>query len=242
MKRRCKPLRLQQHGHAGSTKPRPLITIRTMTETETLPDKELGAQATQWRRRALQGDLHARGIAHQLEAELRRRAGALPLTTRRWTCGRSSIGRSSDAGGSPGDPPAARQACTPTRVRRGSELIGRHPRSGCPSPKARHTGPRRCAHRMQMAPRPHVCPRGKCLAGSGIATQSCFPSSWAERWYRRMRERLLCSPTAARIRPHAPMPPRDRSRLRGPSGPGGSRGCPCFPVVHAATARDVRRA
>jgi len=78
MKRRCKPLRLQQHGHAGSTKPRPLITIRTMTETETLPDEELGAQATQWRRRALQGDLHARGIAHQLEAELRRRAGALP--------------------------------------------------------------------------------------------------------------------------------------------------------------------
>ncbi|WP_395321887.1 hypothetical protein [Variovorax sp. UC74_104] len=49
-----------------------------MTETETLPDEELGAQATQWRRRALQGDLHARGIAHQLEAELRRRAGALP--------------------------------------------------------------------------------------------------------------------------------------------------------------------
>ena len=46
-----------------------------MIETETLPDEELGAQATEWRRRALQGELHARGIAHQLEAELRRRAG-----------------------------------------------------------------------------------------------------------------------------------------------------------------------
>lgn len=50
-----------------------------MIETEILPDEELGAQATEWRRRALQGDLHARGIAHRLEAELRRRTGALPL-------------------------------------------------------------------------------------------------------------------------------------------------------------------
>lgn len=47
-----------------------------MIETETLPDEELGARAVEWRRRALQGDLRARGIAHQLEAELRRRAGA----------------------------------------------------------------------------------------------------------------------------------------------------------------------
>ena len=47
-----------------------------MTETERLPDEELGARAAEWRRRALQGDLHARGVAHQLEAELRRRAGA----------------------------------------------------------------------------------------------------------------------------------------------------------------------
>jgi hypothetical protein len=47
-----------------------------MIETETLPDEELGARAAEWRRRALQGDLHARGVAHQLEAELRRRAGA----------------------------------------------------------------------------------------------------------------------------------------------------------------------
>jgi hypothetical protein len=47
-----------------------------MTETERLPDEELGARAAEWRRRALQGDLHARGVAHQLETELRRRAGA----------------------------------------------------------------------------------------------------------------------------------------------------------------------
>jgi hypothetical protein len=33
-------------------------------------------RAIEWRRRALQGDLHARGVAHQLETELRRRAGA----------------------------------------------------------------------------------------------------------------------------------------------------------------------
>ncbi|MGJ7505477.1 hypothetical protein ACSFBU_34295 [Variovorax sp. ZT5P30] len=47
-----------------------------MIELEKLPDAELGARAVEWRRRALQGDLNARGVAHQLEAELRRRAGA----------------------------------------------------------------------------------------------------------------------------------------------------------------------
>lgn len=62
-------------GALFSVKPQTLITIRTMIETETLPDEELGAQAMEWRRRALQGELHARGIAHQLESELRRRAG-----------------------------------------------------------------------------------------------------------------------------------------------------------------------
>jgi len=45
-------------------------------EPEALPDEELGIRAAEWRRRALQGDLPARGVAHQLEAELRRRAGA----------------------------------------------------------------------------------------------------------------------------------------------------------------------
>ncbi|QNK65814.1 hypothetical protein [Variovorax sp. PAMC26660] len=47
-----------------------------MIDTEALPVEELGAQAVEWRRRALQGDLHARGLAHELEAELRRRVGA----------------------------------------------------------------------------------------------------------------------------------------------------------------------
>lgn len=36
----------------------------------------LSAMATEWRRKALEGQLHARGIAHELETELRRRVGA----------------------------------------------------------------------------------------------------------------------------------------------------------------------
>ncbi|MGJ7542304.1 hypothetical protein [Variovorax sp. LT1R16] len=47
-----------------------------MTETEKLPDEELGRRAAEWRKRALHGDLHARGMAHELETELRRRNGA----------------------------------------------------------------------------------------------------------------------------------------------------------------------
>ncbi|MGJ7538545.1 MULTISPECIES: hypothetical protein [unclassified Variovorax] len=47
-----------------------------MMDSEILPDEELGARAAEWRKRALRGDLHARGVAHQLEAELRRRSGA----------------------------------------------------------------------------------------------------------------------------------------------------------------------
>lgn len=55
-------------------------TISSMTETEQLPDEELGRSAAEWRKRALQGDLHARGMAHELETELRRRNGAqLPV-------------------------------------------------------------------------------------------------------------------------------------------------------------------
>lgn len=46
-----------------------------MTESEKLPDAELASMAAQWRQRALQGDLSARGVAHELEAELRRRSG-----------------------------------------------------------------------------------------------------------------------------------------------------------------------
>ena len=47
----------------------------TTTKPAMLSDMALGAMAIEWRRKALQGDLHARGIAHELEAEMRRRAG-----------------------------------------------------------------------------------------------------------------------------------------------------------------------
>ncbi|WP_440532366.1 hypothetical protein [Variovorax sp. YR566] len=50
-----------------------------MTTQQELPDEVLSTMATEWRRKALAGDLHARGIAHELETELRRRAGA-PIT------------------------------------------------------------------------------------------------------------------------------------------------------------------
>ena len=48
-----------------------------MASTDELSSEELDLLATEWRRRALQGDLHARGIAHEFEAELRRRSGAV---------------------------------------------------------------------------------------------------------------------------------------------------------------------
>lgn len=47
-----------------------------MMERKTLPDEKLGVRAADWRKRALQGDLRARGVAHELEVELRRRIGA----------------------------------------------------------------------------------------------------------------------------------------------------------------------
>lgn len=50
-----------------------------MTTTQELPDEVLSTMAIEWRRKALEGELHARGIAHELETELRRRAGA-PFT------------------------------------------------------------------------------------------------------------------------------------------------------------------
>lgn len=51
-------------------------TILPMTMKEMLSDEELGALANEWRKKALQGELHARGIAHEFEREMRRRAGA----------------------------------------------------------------------------------------------------------------------------------------------------------------------
>ncbi|WP_390348940.1 hypothetical protein ACFJIS_14895 [Variovorax boronicumulans] len=50
-----------------------------MTTNQELPDEVLSAMAIEWRKKALEGELHARGIAHELETELRRRAGA-PFT------------------------------------------------------------------------------------------------------------------------------------------------------------------
>lgn len=47
-----------------------------MVMKEMLSDEELAVKANEWRQRALQGELDARGIAHELERELRRRAGA----------------------------------------------------------------------------------------------------------------------------------------------------------------------
>lgn len=44
-----------------------------ITESGELSDGELLARAHEWRREALRGVLHARGYAHELEAEMRRR-------------------------------------------------------------------------------------------------------------------------------------------------------------------------
>ncbi len=43
-----------------------------------LPDDELIAQAREWRLRALRGEKDARGWAHELEREVRRRARLQP--------------------------------------------------------------------------------------------------------------------------------------------------------------------
>ncbi len=40
-----------------------------------LQDEELVAQAREWRQRALRGERDARGVAHELEREVRRRFG-----------------------------------------------------------------------------------------------------------------------------------------------------------------------
>ena len=48
-------------------------TIRGMTEITELNDDDLTRYAQEWRQRALRGDKEARGVAHALETELRRR-------------------------------------------------------------------------------------------------------------------------------------------------------------------------
>lgn len=69
------------HDHLKTSvkKRRPTRHNLRMTTTQELPDEALSAMAAEWRRKALKGDLQARGIAHELETELRRRAGA-PFT------------------------------------------------------------------------------------------------------------------------------------------------------------------
>lgn len=56
---------------------RKVAKISLMPPTDDLSIQELHSLATEWRRRALEGERHARGIAHQLESALRRRRGAL---------------------------------------------------------------------------------------------------------------------------------------------------------------------
>jgi hypothetical protein len=46
-----------------------------MTELTDLDEASLAAHAAEWRRRALRGEKQARGIAHALETEMRRRTG-----------------------------------------------------------------------------------------------------------------------------------------------------------------------
>ena len=55
------------------------LTSLATAPTQEWPDEALSALATEWRKKALEGDPQARGIAHELETELRRRAGA-PFT------------------------------------------------------------------------------------------------------------------------------------------------------------------
>jgi hypothetical protein len=45
-------------------------------DIQKLQDDELVTGAREWRQRSLRGEKHARGIAHELEREVRRRFGA----------------------------------------------------------------------------------------------------------------------------------------------------------------------
>ncbi len=47
-----------------------------MTTINELSDDELALYAKDWRQRALRGDKAARGVAHALETEFRRRGGS----------------------------------------------------------------------------------------------------------------------------------------------------------------------
>lgn len=73
-------------------------TMKPAMDIRELQDDDLLAQAREWRQRALRGEKDARGLAHELECEVRRRfprndtplnlppmhlLGAMPQTTRR---------------------------------------------------------------------------------------------------------------------------------------------------------------
>ena len=75
-----------------------LGTIKPPMDIRDLQDDELRTQAREWRQRALRGEKDARGLAHELECEVRRRfprtdaphalapvhrLGAMPETTQR---------------------------------------------------------------------------------------------------------------------------------------------------------------
>lgn len=65
-----------QDAHDGVMTHRPDGTIRSMTEITELNDDDLERYAREWRQRSLRGDKEARGIAHALETELRKRGQA----------------------------------------------------------------------------------------------------------------------------------------------------------------------
>lgn len=52
-----------------------LGTMAPAMEIQELQDEDLMAQAREWRLRALRGEKEARGMAHELEREVRRRFG-----------------------------------------------------------------------------------------------------------------------------------------------------------------------
>ncbi len=54
-------------------------TIVPKMDISELQDQELTASAREWRNRALRGEKDARGMAHALELELRRRSGPQPI-------------------------------------------------------------------------------------------------------------------------------------------------------------------
>jgi len=76
----CTTMYLFVHARAPSAYSKAAVAINNadMVEPEESDPQALAAQAAEWRRRALRGDRHARGIAHALEVKVRRLRGAAP--------------------------------------------------------------------------------------------------------------------------------------------------------------------